>query len=62
MNNRLSFSSVKLDLFSKEGMRLKQASGFVLEGGNKYYIITNWHVLSGRQISIHEPQEPVVEP
>jgi hypothetical protein len=62
MNNRLSFSSVKLDLFSKEGIRLKHASGFVLESGNKYYIITNWHVLSGRQLSAHEPPEPVVKP
>lgn len=56
MNNPLSFSSVKLDLFSKEGVRLKPASGFILEADNQHYLITNWHVVSGGQ------QEPVMKP
>jgi hypothetical protein len=43
MNNLLSFSSVKVDLFSKDNVRLKPASGFVVEVGNQYYLITNWH-------------------
>jgi hypothetical protein len=49
MNNPLSFSSVRLDLFSKADVRLKPASGFVVEAGNQYYLITNWHVVSGGQ-------------
>jgi|SRR6266498_4829951 len=49
MNNPLSFSSVKLDLFSRNGGCLKPASGFVIEVDNQYYLITNWHVVSGAQ-------------
>ena len=56
MNNPLSFSSVKIDLFSKADIRLKPASGFVVEAGNQYYLITNWHVVSGEQ------QEPSLQP
>ena len=62
MNNPLSYSSLKLDLYSKDGIRLKPASGFMVEVGSKYYLITNWHVLSGRNISAHESQEQIVEP
>jgi len=46
MNNLLSFSSVKLDLFSEDGVPLKPASGFVVETGNQYHLITNLHVIS----------------
>jgi len=49
MNNLLSFSSVKVDLFSKDNVRLKPASGFVVEVGKQYYLITNWHAVSGEQ-------------
>ena len=49
MTNPLSFSSLKLDLFSKDGTRLNTASGFVLEAGKQYYLITNWHVVAGEQ-------------
>ena len=45
MNNLLSFSSVKLDLYSEDGVQLKPASGFVVETGNHYYLITNLHVV-----------------
>jgi len=62
MNNPLSYSSIKLDLFSKDGVRLKPASGFVVEAGNQYYLITNWHVVSGKDISADGLQEPVIEP
>ena len=62
MNNPLSFSSVKLDLFSRDGVRLKPASGFVVEAGNHYYLITNWHVVSGRDIHTDEQQESIVKP
>ena len=62
MNNPLSYSSVKLDLFSKDGAHLKPASGFVVEAGSHYYLITNWHVLSGRDISARGLPEPAIEP
>jgi hypothetical protein len=62
MNNPLSFSSVKLDLFSKDGFRLKPASGFIVEAGNQYYLITNWHVVSGGDIHTDGQQEPVMKP
>jgi len=62
MNNPLSFSSVKLDLFSRDGLGLKSASGFMVEAGDKHYLITNWHVLSGRDLSTPGPQEPAATP
>jgi hypothetical protein len=62
MNNPLSFSSIKLDLFSKDGTRLKPASGFVIEADNRLYLITNWHVVSGRNILTTELSEPAIEP
>lgn len=61
MNNPLSFSSLKLDLFSKDGIRLRQASGFVMEMGYRYYLITNRHVLSGGDMPAGEKREPVAE-
>ena len=62
MNNPLSFSSVKLNLFSRDGARLKQASGFILEAGKQYYLITNWHVLSVGETHAGEQQEPITKP
>jgi hypothetical protein len=62
MNNPLSFSSIKLDRFSKDGTRLKAASGFVVKAGNQYYLITNWHVVSGRDDPVRKPRKPVIEP
>lgn len=56
MNNLLSFSSVKIDRFTKDNVRLESASGFVVEAGNQYYLITNWHIVSGEQ------QEPGMKP
>lgn len=47
MNSLLSFSSVKLALFSKEDVDLKPASGFVLESGNQHFLITSRHVVLG---------------
>ncbi len=62
MNNPLSYSSIKLDLYSKESVHLKSASGFVVEAGSRYYLITNWHILSGREIPASGTQERVIEP
>ena len=60
MNNLLSFSSVKLDIFARDGTPLRPASGFVLEADGRYYLVTNLHVLSrkdstGNQDSVLEP-------
>lgn len=62
MSNPLSFSSIKLDIFSKDDIRLKPASGFVIETGNRFYIITNWHVISDKNFSATELHEPDIEP
>jgi hypothetical protein len=62
MNNPLSFSSVMLDLFSKDGVRLNPASGFIMEAGNQYFLITNWHVVSDGDIHTNGQQEPVAKP
>jgi hypothetical protein len=62
MNNPLSYSSLKLDLFSKDGIRLKPASGFVVEAGSQYYLITNRHVVSSSDIPAGGQQEPMIEP
>jgi hypothetical protein len=62
MNNPLSYSAIKLNLFSKDGVRLKPASGFVIEAKSQYYLITNQHVVSGRDISASGRQEPVIKP
>jgi hypothetical protein len=62
MNNPLSYSSIKLNLFSKDGTRLKPASGFVIESKSQYYLITNQHVVSGRGISTPGQQEPIIKP
>ena len=62
MNNPLSFSSVKLEVFSGDGVRLKPASGFVVETGKQHYLITNWHVVSCGDIHTDGQQEPVAKP
>jgi hypothetical protein len=62
LNNPLSFSSVKLDLFSKEGVRLKSASGFVVEVKRRYYLITNRHVVCTRDMSQDLQSDPAIEP
>jgi hypothetical protein len=62
MNNPLSYSSIKLNLLSKDGVRLKPASGFVIEAKSQYYLITNQHVLSGRVISTSGQQASVIKP
>jgi hypothetical protein len=62
MNNLLSFSSTRLDLFSKEGIRLKSASGFVVEANRRYYIITNRHVVLGRAVAEGGQQELAIQP
>ncbi len=44
----LSARSLYLELTAL-GQSLGTATGFVVEHGERYYLITNWHVVSGRQ-------------
>jgi hypothetical protein len=62
MNNPLSLSSIKLDLFSRQGSHVKTASGFVLEVRRRYYLITNQHVFSQGEIPGEGQQGPVSKP
>ena len=62
MNNLLSYSSLKLDRFSKEGERLTSASGFVIEAGTRHFLITNRHVVCQRDGHEAEQVEPSLEP
>ena len=62
MNNLLSYSSLKLELFSKDGALLESASGFVVEANNQFYLVTNWHVVSGKDFSAGELVEPGAKP
>jgi hypothetical protein len=57
MNNLLSFSSLKLDVFSKNNVLLKTASGFVVEAARRYYLITNRHVVCSGAIPDRSQQE-----
>jgi hypothetical protein len=41
---------------------LKSASGFVVEVGNRHYLITNRHILSGKDSPAVVKQDPNVEP
>jgi hypothetical protein len=61
MNNPLSYTSVKLDRFTKEGILMKPASGFLVEADGHYFLITNWHVLSGMDFP-REEAEPGSRP
>jgi hypothetical protein len=62
MRNLLSYSSVRLDLFSRDGLPLKPACGFVVEDRDRHYLVTNRHVLSGTDLSSVDPQPPVTAP
>jgi hypothetical protein len=61
MNNPLSYSSVRLDLFSREGSHVNQASGFLVEADSQFFLVTNWHVLSGKDIA-RQQEDPIVVP
>ena len=62
MHNSLWYSSVKLELFSKDESLLKQASGFVVEAANRYYLITNRHVLAGQDVRASVQPDFVIKP
>ena len=51
--NPLSVVSLKLEKVYKNEI-ISFATGFIVERDNKYYLITNWHVVSGRHPSTYE--------
>lgn len=53
----LSLSSLLIESVSK-GQNLARATGFVVESKGKPYLITNWHVLSGRNPETNKPLHP----
>lgn len=53
----LSGRSLYLELFSK-GQFCGSATGFVVEYKGKPYLVTNWHVLSGRNPETNNPLDP----
>lgn len=49
----LSLASIRLDLFRKDPVTntpvvFGPASGFIVKPASQYYLITNWHVLTGK--------------
>ena len=47
--DQLSFSSCYLELHG-EGASTRHASGFLWRAGNEIYLVTNWHVVTGKNI------------
>lgn len=50
----LSGQSLYLILISSSNTELGMATGFVVEENKSYYLVTNWHVLSGRHPTTNE--------
>jgi hypothetical protein len=44
--NPLSYTTTKIDVYRND-IALSTATGFVMRHGQKYVLVTNWHVLSG---------------
>ncbi len=56
----LSLSSVKIEVFrtdfeTNEYKLIGPASGFIINRLENYYLITNWHVLTGRNADTNQP-------
>ena len=52
-----SVTSVYLKLYVNDN-QLSTATGIIAEHNGKYYLITNWHVLSGRNPIDDQPLSP----
>lgn len=46
MVDRLSLTSILIEAFFNE-TKLGSATGFIIEKSRKYYLVTNWHVVTG---------------
>jgi hypothetical protein len=53
----LSVRSLLLELTSNN-VCLGTATGFVVEKNSKYYLVTNWHVITGRRPDTGVPMDP----
>ena len=49
----LSACSLRLEVVAR-GNALGTATGFVVESGERYHLITNWHVAAGRNLDTNE--------
>lgn len=53
--NSNSLKSVRIESFSKETSKyLASASGFICEYEKRWFLVTNWHVLSGKNFETSE--------
>ena len=52
--DKLTITSLHLELFF-DSAYLSSATGFVIEKDSKYYLATNWHVVSGRHPKTNKP-------
>ena len=55
--DQLSVTTLYLEL-SVNNNSLSTATGFIVEHSNRHYLITNWHVLSGRNPETNQPMSP----
>lgn len=55
--NILSAVALPLELFAN-GKSLEVATGFFIARSNEHFLITNWHVLSGRYPNTGQPRHP----
>ncbi|MBL4601526.1 MAG: trypsin-like peptidase domain-containing protein [Emcibacteraceae bacterium] len=53
--DRLSVSVVPLEIFSNTDKSLAKATGFFYADGEEIYLVSNWHVLSGRNPQTGQP-------
>jgi hypothetical protein len=53
----LSARSLLIELFAN-GHSLSTATGFIVEQGGTNYLVSNWHVLSGRNAETGKPMSP----
>lgn len=51
--DRLTVTSLHLELFF-DTTYLSSATGFVIKKEDKYYLVTNWHVVSGKHPQTHK--------
>src|SRR2546426_10293332 len=53
----LSCCSLRLEMLT-DSKSLGKATGFTVQDGNAWFLITNWHVLSGRNPETNQPCHP----
>jgi hypothetical protein len=58
----VSGAAIRLHLFAADTTPIGVASGFVLAVDHQHYIVTNWHVISGRDVNTRAPLASRSEP